>query len=360
MASAFNLAHVLNGGLYLWRAGRDDGRRLARYRTAIINCVERLISRRVAGAVSRDGLEAIHRHVSAPDLRRLTDVLSRELQAEAEPFVRWFLDRTDPDSRPIFVAPDAWMRFMAPESSTRAHADEVGGYYGHLVAHDPHRDSWFSQAVNVVNLWIAVGHVAKENGLLLYPDQYGKPLDAVEGRLSKRHALEAPLRCVLEPGDVLIFHGEHLHSSALNLTNRTRVVLSFRFTVGQPRFAHYGERYRYRRLAAQPKRPARRCRGVIEVPNRPVQTKVRPTPVSTHTCAVRLSNGVRYFDARCPHRGADLRACGHVDARGSSIVCAWHGVAFDLQTGKPRQGRIGSLRFSTAAKPGIQASVPEP
>jgi nitrite reductase/ring-hydroxylating ferredoxin subunit len=257
------------------------------------------------------------------------------------------------------------MRFMAPESSRIQSADDVSGYYGHLVAHDPHRDSWFSQAVNVVNLWIAVGRVAKDNGLLLYPGHYGQPIETIRGGLPKSFPLEKPLQSALAPGDVLIFHGEHLHSSTLNLTEETRVVLSFRLTVGAPRFAHEGERCRYRRLRFDRQGPSPRLprtppnsRGVIETLSRPRGATGRlPMAVDGGLCAARSSKELRYFSSPCPHRGADLRACGYIDHRANAIRCAWHGAAFSLKTGESPCARIGSLKFSDA-RDGDSARTP--
>jgi nitrite reductase/ring-hydroxylating ferredoxin subunit len=357
MTPRFSLAQILNGKLLVWRTPPERHRRLERCRATILDSIATLISPHAAKAVAKDGLEMIHRHVSALDLRLLTDVLSDEFRPEAESFARFFVQHTDADPRPIFLAPQAWVRFMAPESMSRQHATDVGRYYGHLVAHDPHRDSWFSQALNVVNLWMAVGHVAEDNGLLLYPGQYGKRVDTVRGRLVTSHPLEKPLRCALDPGDVLIFHGEHLHSSALNLTAKTRVVLSFRFTVGRPRFSHDGERYRYRRLMFGPRRrPPARGLVIETLAALPSPADGHPTPVSIHQCAVPTSKGLLYVSSRCPHRGADLSACGYIDRRTNSLLCAWHGVTFSLETGASRGAPIRSLEISTAPK-GVKPTI---
>ena len=348
MAHMFDLGEILNGKLLVWRGALAGGDRLGRYRRAIVDRISTMIARDTARAVSDRGLESLHRHVSILDMRCLTDALSNDLKAEAEPFVRFFLRHARRDPRPIYYAPDAWMRFMAPESLAQESLPGIAGYYGHLVAHDPHRDSWFSQATNVVNLWIAVGRVSKHNGLLLYPTEYGKAIVPEHGGLPRSHSLPPPVRSALEPGDVLIFHGEHLHSSALNLTAETRVVLSFRFTVGRPRFAHDGERYRYRRLA-RPPRSMVRAASVQSLADRRA-TGARPTAMSNGVCAVRSSAGIRYVSSRCPHRGADLSACGHVDARTNRIRCAWHDVAFDLDTGASLAASVGPLKISEVAR----------
>jgi ectoine hydroxylase-related dioxygenase (phytanoyl-CoA dioxygenase family) len=47
-----------------------------------------------------------------------------------------------------------------------------------------------------------------------------------------------PAVAELEPGDALVFRGEHLHASEINVTDETRYVLTVRFTPATPR---YGE-----------------------------------------------------------------------------------------------------------------------
>ena len=44
----------------------------------------------------------------------------------------------------------------------------------------------------------------------------------------------------LNPGDMLLFNGEHVHASELNVTQDTRVVLTTRFCLKKPTFTEGG------------------------------------------------------------------------------------------------------------------------
>jgi ectoine hydroxylase-related dioxygenase (phytanoyl-CoA dioxygenase family) len=133
-----------------------------------------------------------------------------------------------------------------------AKAREYGRYLGHLVSHNPHRDSWFSQPVNGINAWIAVGPVHSGNGLLIYPAVFGRELAREKSEVARSEPLGVPLTVEMHPGDMLLFLGDHLHSSELNVTRFTRYVVSFRLTVGEPVYAA-GERMTpYHRVAAPP------------------------------------------------------------------------------------------------------------
>lgn len=44
------------------------------------------------------------------------------------------------------------------------------------------------------------------------------------------------MRFEMEPGDILLFAGDHLHSSEPNTTDETRYVLTKRLSLGAPRY----------------------------------------------------------------------------------------------------------------------------
>jgi hypothetical protein len=74
--------------------------------------------------------------------------------------------------------------------------------------------------------------------LSLFPDVRARRLARdVHGRLVPGQRIGPPLDVALDPGDALIFDGEHLHASQLNRTEESRVVVSYRAVLGIPRYA---------------------------------------------------------------------------------------------------------------------------
>jgi ectoine hydroxylase-related dioxygenase (phytanoyl-CoA dioxygenase family) len=146
------------------------------------------------------------------------------------------LERVAKPSRPVYVDRRNYVRTMMPEDVVAAERELLADQFGHMVVHNPHRDSWFSHCLNTVNVWIAVGRVAAENGLLLYPEVWEHELERDGTSVARGQPIGVPLTLPLEAGDAVVFAGEHLHSSAINVTNETRYVLSFRLTLGAPRY----------------------------------------------------------------------------------------------------------------------------
>jgi nitrite reductase/ring-hydroxylating ferredoxin subunit len=179
----------------------------------------------------------------------------------------------------------------------------------------------------------------------------------------------------MQPGDAFVFHGDQLHASTLNYTSSTRHVISFRLTLARPRFngPHLHE-YSYSPLSVAPfvggplgwvpRVPAKlspkylttRLRlvgeklGLLPPPSPPVvevpasiKHAAEYVPgealapgelraIDQKTCVARLESGkLVAFGRRCTHEGADL-ALGYVD--GESVRCPWHGVPFDVASGK--------------------------
>ena len=65
-------------------------------------------------------------------------------------------------------------------------------------------------------------------------------------------------------------------------------------------------------------------------------------PLSEKVCAARLGDGrILAFSRRCPHEGADL-ALGRL--QGNRIVCPWHNLVLDLETGQSRCLTVRRLR----------------
>ena len=74
---------------------------------------------------------------------------------------------------------------------------------------------------------MAIGHVKEENGMEIYPDMWGQDLPQ-EGFNMNIEGLGEPVRYELTPGDILVFHSRHIHTTVLNHTDQTRIAVTGR------------------------------------------------------------------------------------------------------------------------------------
>ncbi|WP_239094778.1 phytanoyl-CoA dioxygenase family protein [Planotetraspora silvatica] len=125
---------------------------------------------------------------------------------------------------------------------------------GIAYAFHPHRDTWYSAPLSQVNWWIPVFEVVPENVMTFHPQGWG-PVKNSSGRYdyyewnrtsrfnAAQHIgtdtreqpkaeepveLEPRVTLVPEPGGVMIFSGNQLHSSVPNNSGKTRYSIDFR------------------------------------------------------------------------------------------------------------------------------------
>ncbi|MFJ2028478.1 phytanoyl-CoA dioxygenase family protein [Streptosporangium sp. NPDC087985] len=126
---------------------------------------------------------------------------------------------------------------------------------GIAYAFHPHRDTWYSAPLSQVNWWIPIFEVVPENVMTFHPRYWDSPVkngshryDYYEwNRTSRFNAaqhigkdtreqprpeepieLEPRVTLVPEPGGVMIFSGNQLHSSVPNTSGKTRFSIDFR------------------------------------------------------------------------------------------------------------------------------------
>ncbi|MFI5509945.1 hypothetical protein ACIA48_20960 [Mycobacterium sp. NPDC051804] len=119
----------------------------------------------------------------------------------------------------------------------------------------PHRDTWYSAPLSQLNWWIPIYPVVAENVMAFHPQYWGnavrngsrhhnyyewtqniRPSAAQHLKSDTREQpkpeepvqLEPQLRVVPEAGGVMIFSGNHLHSTVPNTSGRTRFSIDFR------------------------------------------------------------------------------------------------------------------------------------
>jgi hypothetical protein len=126
---------------------------------------------------------------------------------------------------------------------------------GISYAFHPHRDTWYSAPFSQLNWWIPIYPVVPENVMAFHPNYWSTPVrngsrhyDYYEwNRTSRLTAaqhiksdtreqpkpeesvqLEPQIRVVPEPGGVMLFSGNQLHSTVPNTSGRTRFSIDFR------------------------------------------------------------------------------------------------------------------------------------
>lgn len=349
-------------------------------RNASLSGIRRAAGPDVAERAAREGFEYIHLWVDGRDIPALNDAVYEEVNKIAP----WMMARLVPGifgaTAPYYYESTPNVRFHIPFDIASRHRREYAEYAksrgeGKVTAHGPHRDSWLDCPTNAVNFWTAVGPVDAGNGLSIFPSVYHKELrHRASGEVRDGEWLGQVQNYPMAPGDVLVFHGDQVHASELNSTTKTRHVVSFRFTIGRPRFARaHNHMYTYGPMSSGPLRPFAelpaqiawsRLRHVVSegllrlsgsrIDVRPKQPDSAPAaepappppdlavrdddllpgqlrPLSAKVCVARLEDGsVVALARRCPHQGGDL-SLGTL--RDGKVLCPLHNLPIDLRTG---------------------------
>lgn len=353
--------------------------------------IRRVAGDEIAHTIEREGLEHIHRHCPLEQIAEITNAIYDLAEHKAKSWVSkispdllnlkgsFYFERS-PNIR--FITPHDYMAKgqKALDEFTRQH----GG--GKMTPHPPHRDSWVDCPANAINVWIAVGPIPRGNGLTIFPQAYGRNLDHVaSGSIAYHENPGKPIFFDLEPGDAILFHGEHLHATVLNHIQTTRHVISFRIVDGKPNYLgrHY-HHYLQSTLASGPlamfaEFPANLSWGwlttrlrflaeklhMVDPPTTPRDWKKSMIPadgknsfplstlpinslkaVNDYICVARVAEDkVIAFNRRCPHDGADF-AVGTVSD--GKVICPWHSLPFDVETGESPCQSLRKLRFYDA------------
>ncbi|MGH0028590.1 MAG: Rieske 2Fe-2S domain-containing protein [Myxococcota bacterium] len=368
-------------------------------RGASLEGIRRAAGDETARRVESEGFEALHRIVDAADLPAVTDAVYRVVADAAPDWLDGILHGALGVTRPFYFERQPNVRFLLPYDAAMGHGKAYQRFAkthgeGKITPHGPHRDSWLDCPTNAVNVWIAVGPVKTGNGLSIFTDAYGVDLPYTpKGEITREVAPGRPLNFDMAPGDALLFHGDQLHASELNWTDETRHVVSFRLTLERPHFrdlqyhhyAHSGFRkgalrplaelpasLSWKWLATRVRFLGRRLFGRSSAPAATTATAPAETgaaveldaneipvgalhPVSSRICATRLADGrVLAFARHCPHQGADLTR-GFVEE--GRIVCPWHNLHFDLESGRGPCQAMKGLRSHAVERDGDRVRI---
>lgn len=341
----------------------------------------------VAKRVEQAGFERIHEVVAPEDLPALTKAVYERICVIAPRLLPRLARGVLGWERPFYFERRPNIRFHIPFDQAKSHRKQFDRFardfgQGKIAAHGPHRDSWLDCPANAINIWCAIGPVRRGNGLSIYHELYGRELRRrSNGEIEPGQSVGRPLNFELDPGDAVVFHGDHVHASEVNRINATRYVISFRLTPEKPVFP-LGHHHHYVHSGLHAYAP----RAVAEIPAKLQWSYLRHrlqyagkalrklsgredgvpngisassstsdaeelqaadigvgqvVPASHNVCVARL--GPDKFAAvgrRCPHKGGDL-ADGFVE--GGSIVCPWHNLPFDLESGRSPCASLAAL-----------------
>lgn len=352
-------------------------------REASLAGIEQVVGVEQAAKVRFRGFEALHTIVEVDKLTAIVGYsyqIYRELASELAQAV---VKKVFQTQAPFYYEEDPNVRYHVPYDVAVKCKEELCNFdwRGKITAHCPHHDSWYDCPTNSINIWFALGGVKRGNGLCLYPRVYGKRLPCTpDGKIARQQYYGEGLNFELEPGDAVIFHGEHLHSSEINSTDETRHGISLRLTLDRPEFIQpspytfiysgfggilqaklarlwvkitnslgqilpkAGDRPTNLQVEAfddtsasfpsdlPVEHPERRQLGFDSLAFDSTELPVGTIkPISTQLCAARLEEKhTVVFSRYCPHEGADLAAGYLQDGR---VICPWHNLPLNLADG---------------------------
>lgn len=191
--------------------------------------------------IKQIGFEKMHEVCTAKEIYetnvKLTEHCKPVLAELTENFVRSILKHEGD----LFIDNLPIVRFYVPHDFYNDHKSIFENRRGFLKIQGPHHDTWFGHALDGCNLWMALGRVKNGNSLSVYPEMWGKYVehDGTE-KMPKTENLGPAVNFELNPGDLLLFHGELVHASELNITDETRFVMTSRFSLKAPKFKYGG------------------------------------------------------------------------------------------------------------------------
>jgi len=209
-------------------------------RDPLIAAIERTVGRDAARPVGRDGLTSLHRVADRAGIAKIHRRAERHLRRHSLDLARRIADVLF-DDRPLLLCRFAWLRIVTPSRHDDSSHGRKPGRVGRLRETPPHRDTWASLPRNTLNIWLALTEVSAEQTVLIYPDRWHRPVDRqTRHDLVSGQDFGAPIVPTLADGDSLLFSADHLHSSAINTTDRTRIAVTFRVAPGPLRYNDEG------------------------------------------------------------------------------------------------------------------------
>jgi len=209
---------------------------------ASLKGIAKSVGQDAADRAVKEGFNHIHEWVDPALIPAMTDAVYEEIEPLASEFLDTFMGGAFPDVDAFYYERTPNVRFHIPYDLAQAHKAKFNEFakghgQGKIAAHGPHRDSWLHCPSNGLNLWFAIGRIKPGNGMTIYPENYdGEYRFQKSGDILDGQKLHQTWTFDLHPGDVIMFHTDHVHGSELNRTDETRFAISCRLSVEKPIF----------------------------------------------------------------------------------------------------------------------------
>lgn len=368
---------ILNGEFFMLREGLQKFGLYEELKQASFQGICDNIGKQRADEVMSLGVEQIHKVVTPDEIPNLTHAVYSSVEKITLDFLKKFTTQMFGDIESFYFERKANVRFHIPFDDSAAFQSKYRKFSkrsgdGKITPHRAHRDTWVDCPSNVINIWVAVGKVSKGNGLTIYPEVYSRDVKHEGAYISADENPGPAATFDMQPGDILMFHSDHVHGSEINMTGDTRHVISFRISLEKPdyKLGHY-HHYAWSGLAGGPldflagvpqnlawsyvrykfvqfgqllrllsgrgkEKPVAKVSLSRPEPNKQLSVSDLKQgdiiPWSKSICVTRLENGdVKAFGRYCPHEGADL-ACGVM--LDDQVKCPFHNLDIDPVTGK--------------------------
>lgn len=189
------------------------------------------------------GLDRMHEVVSVPEILRANLEANRVMTEKSVGIARDIVRVGLEYEGHIYIKKQGMTRYFAPYDVLRRH--EMTPEHrsrkcctrtmpGGVRYHGAHRDGWWADADNGVNLWGAVTKILRGNTMVIFPDCWEKPIAHEGTEIDRTQPLGRQEFFEMDAGDLFLFSGRHVHGSVLNVTDRTRVAVTFRVCLSTP------------------------------------------------------------------------------------------------------------------------------
>jgi hypothetical protein len=320
-------------------------------RETLWRAIDEAVGSAMTARLREIGLGLMHESMTGEQIKRCNEAAHWRLNSITGHYLPKLVREAVGYRGPGFYDQNCVIRFYVPAAFHKSNREVLETRPGYTKPQGPHMDTWFGHATSGLNLWMAIEPVRRGNGLAIFPARWRSEVPHDERfRPLREQLFGEPVTFEMDPGDMLLFHGEHLHSSELNSTRWTRVALTDRFSLRTPEIVSETTTAQWSELPSanlpqhtSPLEDMGRSYSVSEF--RSVYTS--PTgggsvrALDDSWCEVTV-NGVRRIVSRiCTHEGGDLSR-GYVE--NGRVYCPWHQMSFDPTTGRPACDGLAPLR----------------
>ena len=314
------------------------------------DALEEALGHDLQARLRKVGLASMHESLTGDQIKRCNEVAHSRFNSITKSYVPRLVREVAGYRGAGFYDANSVVRFFVPIAFHQSNREALETRPGYTKPQGPHVDTWFGHSTAGLNLWMAIGPVRRGNGLALFPAKWRLdiPHDG-SYRPVRGQRFGTPVSFEMDPGDLLFFHGEHLHSSQLNVTSFTRVALTNRFSLYRPRVVSETTTAQWSELpASNPTQNAMRLQDTarsysLEAFRReyaPASGDGTVKAIDDRWCEVTVNGARRIVGRICPHEGGDLSE-GYVE--NGRIHCPWHHMSFDPATGEPACNGIARL-----------------